>query len=95
MKCNKVQVKFDHAKGLTTTDGAAPVGFELAGADKKYAPATAEIKGETVVLTAEGVKAPKYMRYGWAVFMNPNLVNEAGLPTAPCPGMEAKNKKRR
>jgi hypothetical protein len=36
------------------------------------------------------------MRYGWAVFtMNPNRVNEAGLPTAPCPEMEAKNKKRR
>ncbi len=95
VKGNKVQVKFDHARGLRTTDGAAPAGFELAGADKKYAPATAEIKGETVVLTAEGVKAPKYMRYGWAVFMNPNLVNEAGLPTAPCPGMEAKNKQLR
>ena len=95
VKGSKVQVKFDHAKGLTTTDGAAPVGFELAGADKKYAPAAAEIKGETVLLTAEGVKSPKYMRYGWAVFMNPNLVNESGLPTAPCPEMEAEKKKHR
>ena len=31
----KVQVSFKHAEGLTTTDNAAPVGFELAGADEK------------------------------------------------------------
>ena len=30
------------------------------------------------------------MRYGWAVFMEPNLVNEAGLPTAPYPASDGK-----
>jgi sialate O-acetylesterase len=95
----KVQVKLENAEGLKTTNGAAPVGFELAGADKNFVPAEAEIKGEFVILTAEGVKAPKYMRYGWAVFMEPNLVNDAGLPAAPCSvtdgKMTKKDKKKR
>lgn len=92
---NKVQVQFRHDKGLTTTDGAAPAGFELAGADKKFVPAEAVIEGDTVILKAEGLKSPKYMRYGWAVFMNPNLVNDAGLPTAPYPASDGKVKKGR
>lgn len=83
-KNGKVKVRFKYANGLKTTNGAAPVGFELAGADKKFVPATAEIQGETVVLSAPGVKHAIYLRYGWAVFMEPNLVNESGLPAAPC-----------
>lgn len=95
----KVEVRFRHADGLKTTDGKSPVGFELAGSNKQFAPATAEIKGDKVILTADGVKSPRYLRYGWAVFMTPNLVNEAGLPTAPCAEtdgkMPGKRKRRR
>ena len=97
-KGSKVQVRFRNAEGLKTTDSAAPVGFELAGSDKKFAPATAEIKGKYVELQAEGVKSPRYLRYGWAVFMEPNLVNEANLPTAPYAandGRAVKKKNRR
>lgn len=94
-KDGKVQVSFRHAEGLRTTDGAAPVGFELAGADKKFAPAQAEIEGDKVILTAEGVKSPRYLRYAWAVFMNPNLVNADGLPTAPYPASAGKMGKKR
>ena len=92
-KGSKVQVRLENAEGLKTTNGAAPVGFELAGNDKEFVPATAEIKGNSITLSADGVKAPKFMRYGWAVFMEPNLVNEAGLPTAPYPASDGKAKK--
>lgn len=95
VKGSRVQVSFNNAEGLKTTDGAAPVGFELAGSDKKFAPATAEIKGKFVELQADGVKSPKYLRYGWAVFMTPNLVNEAGLPTAPCAATDGKAPKKK
>ncbi|MBR5889713.1 MAG: hypothetical protein IKY92_06705 [Akkermansia sp.] len=84
----EVEVSFNHAEGLKTTNGAAPVGFELAGADKNFVPAVAEIQGDKVILSADGVKSPKYLRYGWAVFMEPNLVNAAGLPAAPYPASE-------
>ena len=97
---NRVQVILANAEGLTTTDDQAPVGFELAGADQQFVPATAEIKGKSLVLKAEGLRSPKYMRYAWAVFMNPNLVNEAKLPTAPYPASDGHitrkdNKKKR
>ena len=94
-KGSKVQVSLDNAGGLKTTDGAAPVGFELAGNDREFAPAAAEIKGDKIILTADAVKAPRYMRYGWAVFMNPNLVNEAGLPTAPYPASDGKSARKK
>ena len=80
----KVEVSFKHAEGLKTTNGDAPVGFEVAGVDKHFVPAEAEIKGDKVILSADGVASPEYLRYGWAVFMEPNLVNAAGLPAAPC-----------
>ncbi|MBR5329990.1 MAG: hypothetical protein IKV13_00730 [Akkermansia sp.] len=94
-KGSKVQVSLDNAGGLKTTDGAAPVGFELAGNNKEFAPAAAEIKGDKIILTADAVKAPRYMRYGWAVFMEPNLVNEAGLPTAPYPASDGKTARKK
>lgn len=75
-----VRVTFDHAEGLTTTNGQAPAHFELAGKDGKFVPATAEIQGDAVLLTAPGVKAPAQVRYAWSVFVEPNLVNKDGLP---------------
>lgn len=75
-----VRVTFDHAEGLTTTNGQSPAHFELAGTDGKFVPAAAEIQGDTVFLTAPGVKAPAQVRYAWAVFVDPNLVNKDGLP---------------
>lgn len=89
-KGSKVQVSLNHAEGLKTTNGSAPVGFELSANNKDFAPAAAEIKGDSIILTSDAVKSPKYMRYGWAVFMEPNLVNEAGLPTAPYPASDGK-----
>lgn len=79
-KGNSVQLSFTDAAGLRTTDGQAPACFELAGANGQFRPAAAEIQGEQIVLRAEGVTAPKQVRYAWAVFVAPNLVNEAGLP---------------
>lgn len=76
-----VSVTFTHADGLTTTNGQAPACFELAGTDGKFVPATAEIQGDKVSLTAQGLKgAPAQVRYAWSVFVEPNLVNKDGLP---------------
>ena len=79
----KLCVSFSHAKGLKTKDGKAPVGFEVSANGKNYYPAEAEIRGESVLLSSPKVGNPKYVRYGWAVYIEPNLVNEAGLPTVP------------
>ena len=82
-QAGKLCVKFTHAEGLKTKDGKAPVGFEVSANGKIYHPAEAEIRGESVLLSSPKVKKPKYARYGWAVYIEPNLVNEAGLPAVP------------
>ena len=56
----------------------------IAGADKKWHWAKAEIDGETVVVTSPEVPAPVAVRYGFE--MNPvgaNLYNKEGLPASP------------
>lgn len=82
-KGDSITVHYQFAEGLTTTNGQAPVGFEVSANGKQYHPATARIEGETVVLTSDKVKKPKYARYGWYTYMEPNLVNGAELPATP------------
>ena len=79
----EVTVAFDHAEGLTTTDGEAPVGFALAGPDRVFHWAEARIDGERVVLSSEAVATPVAVRFAWADNPAHNLVDAAGLPAAP------------
>lgn len=76
----EVAVYFDTARGLRTSDGIAPRTFEVAEVEGLYVPATARIEGECVVLHAEGVQRPRFVRYGWQPFTRANVVNDAGLP---------------
>ena len=77
-----LRVWFDHAKGLTAK-GAAVTGFEIAGADGKFVPATARIEGSTVVVTSPSVAEPVSVRYGWANSPQCNLFNSEELPASP------------
>jgi sialate O-acetylesterase len=79
---NKAVLKFKHGAGLAAKDGPLK-GFTIAGEDKKYVPAKAEIAGDTVVVTADSVTKPIGVRYGWANFPEVNLYNGAGLPASP------------
>ncbi len=82
-----VKVTFDHfGSGLKTKDdGNAVGGFALAGKDRIFYWANAEISGkETVKVSSEKVPEPVALRYGWA--NNPdkvNLYNKEGLPASP------------
>ncbi len=79
----KIHVHFSHAKGLKTTDGKAPVGFDISEDGNTYYPAEATIKGTGVELSSPQVQKPRYARYGWYTYLEPNLVNEDSLPTQP------------
>ena len=80
---NKVTLTFDNAKGLTTSDGNAPITFEVAQYEGMFIPASAEITPEnTVVLTVSEDIDPKIVRYGWQPYTKANLVNGEGLPTS-------------
>ncbi|MFT5129043.1 MAG: sialate O-acetylesterase, partial [Rhodothermales bacterium] len=76
------RVYFAHALNLATRDGEALNEFQVAGADGMFADGNAEIDGETVLVSAEGV-TPVEVRFGWHKLANPNLVNGAGLPASP------------
>jgi len=76
-------ISFGHVGGgLVAKDGDLK-GFTIAGADGKFVPANAEIKGDTVVVSADGVKAPKAVRYGWENVPDVNLFNKEDLPASP------------
>ena len=77
----KIRVRFDHAEsGLVTRDGKPADWFTIAGADQKFCPATAEIQGETIVVSSPEVTRPVAVRFGWNDTAEPNLANKTGLP---------------
>ena len=83
-KGSKVELTFaDAGKGLQAVGGEL-THIALAGADKKFVWAKAEVKSNKLVLWADAVAEPKWVRYAWAD--NPegaNLYNSAGLPASP------------
>jgi sialate O-acetylesterase len=81
---SKAVLSFEHVGGgLTSLDGEALSDFMIAGADKKFVEAKAEIVGDTVVVSAEGVSTPKAVRFGWSQIAEPNFGNKAKLPASP------------
>ena len=80
---NKMTIEYTNATGLKTKDGQSPTGFWLAGKDKKWYKANAEIIGDKVVLTSDKVAEPVACRYAYAAKPEVNLVNKADLPAYP------------
>ncbi|MBS2210289.1 hypothetical protein KEM09_02700 [Carboxylicivirga mesophila] len=83
---NSIVLSFDGVgKGLTKATEAPLNSFAIAGADKKWHWAQAEIKGNTVVVSSPKVAKPVAVRYAWA--MNPSqqnlLYNAEGFPASP------------
>ncbi len=83
VQSGEVALSFSHVgSGLVAKDGDLK-GFTIAGADGKFVPAKAEIKGDSVVVSAEGVTEPKAVRYGWENVPDVNLFNKEGIPASP------------
>jgi len=76
-------ITFDSiGQGLEARNGDL-TGFELAGEDGAFVPATAKIVGDTVEVSSLGVTAPKWVRYAWSNTPTGNLFNRDGLPASP------------
>jgi sialate O-acetylesterase len=75
----------DHADGaLDTFDVNEPIGFAVAGDDKAFVWAQAEIVGRNKIeVWSDAVKEPVAVRYAWADNPICNLQNGAGLPATP------------
>lgn len=78
-----LRLHFSHAEGGLIVRGQQLQGFEIAGADGRFVPATARIEGENAIVSSPDVPAPIQARYGWAGDPICNLFNKAGLPASP------------
>jgi len=77
-----ILIRFDHAEGLHAT-GAEPLGFSIAGRDRKFVPARAVIEGECVRAGSGEVGEPVAVRYAWSNDPRVNMYNKAGFPAHP------------
>jgi sialate O-acetylesterase len=81
---NLARLSFDHVGGgLVSNDGQPLKWFEIAGEDRVFYKAEAEVTGDTVVVWSPRVEAPKAVRFGWHQLAEPNLANREGLPASP------------
>jgi sialate O-acetylesterase len=83
---NKIVLTFDSVGcGLATGKDEPLDSFAMAGEDRVFVWADAVIQGDSVVVSAKGVRAPMAVRYAWA--MNPShrnlLYNKEGIPASP------------
>lgn len=79
---NVIYLSFDYADGLNAKGGTLK-GFEIAGKDGKFYPATAVIEGSKVKVSSDKVAAPTSVRYLWSDCVDQaTLYNGAGLPAS-------------
>lgn len=80
-KDGKAFVTFNHqGGGLQLIEGDALKAFTIAGADRKFVPAEAVIKGDGVVVSSPEVSEPLAVRFAWHETAVGNLGNAEGLP---------------
>ena len=79
-----IRLSFKHIGGeLKSLDGKALREFTIAGEDRKFVAAQARIRGQGIIVSAEGVDRPVAVRFGWREAATPNFGNAAGLPAVP------------
>lgn len=76
---DKVILSFTHTGSGLMVKGKELQDFVIAGDDKKFVPAKAEIKGKQVIVYAPGITNPKAVRMGWRLSPQVNLYNKEGL----------------
>ncbi len=91
---NKIRLHFKHVIGLKLAPHPSFVdanqvmpseilGFAIAGEDKNWDKAHAQIEGETVVVWNDNISKPVAVRYGWGNAPPCYLYNGADLPMSP------------
>jgi sialate O-acetylesterase len=75
-------------KGLEQREGKPLSWFELSADNETFVKAKAVIAGKEVIVTAENMPAPKYVRMGWLNVATPNIQDKSGVPVFPFPAKE-------
>lgn len=77
-----LRVRFSSAEGLKSTTPEI-TGFEVAGTNQVFHPATAKIDGTSVLVSSPAVAEPVAVRHAFTNAPTVSLLNAAGLPAAP------------
>ncbi|MDP4284027.1 MAG: sialate O-acetylesterase [Bacteroidota bacterium] len=77
-----VKLTFDHAPNGITSFGEKISCFEVAGANKRFFPAEANITGAGITLFSPQVSKPVAVRYAFQDFVVGNLFSTEGLPVS-------------
>jgi len=82
---NKITLQFFNVGGgLYTFDTTNPVGFAIAGSDKKFVWADAKLVGaDKIEVTSDKVSDPVAVRYAWSDNPVCNVYSREGLPLTP------------
>jgi sialate O-acetylesterase len=81
---NKIEVTFSNTgSGLMSRDDKPLTWFSIAGADGKFVPAVAEMKGNKVIVSSPTVPHPVAVRFAWHEAAQSNFINKEGLPAVP------------
>lgn len=83
IKGNTAHISFDNALNGLTSYGKKLQHFEVAGDDKTFYEAEAEITREGIAVQSSKVAKPAAVRYAFKDFVSGNLYNTEGLPAAP------------
>lgn len=82
IESTKIRLEFEYAENGLVAKDLSLKGFEIAGADKKYVPATAKIENNTVVVYSDKIERPLFVRYAWRNGSEASLLNKEGLPAS-------------
>ncbi|MDR0543172.1 MAG: beta galactosidase jelly roll domain-containing protein [Dysgonamonadaceae bacterium] len=81
---NQIILTFKHVGSGLMIKGDALNTFVIAGEDRKFVPAKAEIKNNKIIVWSDAIAQPVAVRYAWADNPeNANLYNREGLPASP------------
>lgn len=79
----KLVLSFRNAEGLVLRPEKGSSGIAVAGDDKVFYEATAEVQGDRIIASNPSVPHPRQARYLWADNPPATLFNGEGLPAAP------------
>lgn len=77
-----LRLRFASAEGLASSSPEI-TGFEVAGADRVFHPATVKIEGASVLVSSPAVPEPVAVRHAFTNAPSVSLFNATGLPAAP------------
>lgn len=80
---NKVRLSFENATNGLKVRGKNISHFQVAGEDRKFVEATAQLKGNEIVVYNKTVTKPVAVRFCFDETSTPDVFNKEGLPLAP------------